>query len=191
MYHAIHERCIQSQLLAENEKNQILHFCGPIPFSKKKSLERQGQPFKVQRESRLDSSMNLLLVGRCLRTPSKEGDVMEAIDFQIIQRETQSPSPPTKANLLADLYTKGKLKPETLEAAYTSLLERDLIQNNPLQLTQKGKSIHQEVYRIAGLFLEENFQKIVQESLENIEKGKENEKEFLQEWWEKLKTLLS
>jgi DNA topoisomerase IA len=191
MYQEIWKRSLASQQIQPQENREIVHLSGPLPISKKTATKNKDG-LKTKREKRFDAPLSL-----CLRADSslqgfREKEALEVTGFQILEKETTPPQIPTKEELLLALYTEGKMKPETLENSFENLLQRDLIQTTPhLRITDRGRTLHSEINRVAGLFLEKEFHREIHSRLEHIENGEEDASEFLQEWWYKLQTLLS
>jgi len=191
MYQEIWKRSLASQQIQPQESRQILHLSGPLPISKK-TASKTKEGLKTKRERRFDAPMSLCLRAEGPPQTFKERDILEITGFQILEKETIPPQIPSREELLLKLYTEGKMKPETLENSFENLLQRELLQTSPtLRITDRGRTLHSEINRVAGLFLDKDFHREIHTKLEHIENGDEDASDFLQEWWYKLKTLLS
>jgi len=191
MYTHIWNRSLDSQKPDPNESLCVTHLSGPLPISPTSSSGNKTE-VKTTREQRFDSPLSL-----CLRSESpiqnlRTKEILEVTHSQIIEKTTTRPGYSTKEDILLGLYIQGRMKPQTLEKSFQGLLTQKLITDaaHP-KLTARGKEIHSNIYQTAGLFLDQEFLKEVNASLEKIETGEEDASDFLQEWWYKLNVLLS
>jgi DNA topoisomerase IA len=194
LYRQIYLRAIQSQKKVEKIENNKVFLYGPLYLTRQQAQEQAGRPFFVEQENDLHIHMNVI-IGADTDEQFKHGEVMEVVNTQIFDHSTREERILTEEVLFGVLSNEeGLAKRETVRNLLKVVVSLGFITINKkreIQLTEKGLKITSMLNKNFGQFLDKNYHKTIVDNLNKIEDNRLDSEEFIQRWWECLRTFLS
>jgi DNA topoisomerase IA len=122
---------------------------------------------------------------------TKEGGILECIEVDIKEIKTSPPPILDQNSLLRNLCSYQAGKRDTIINILNFLKEKKMVSaTKDIKLTPKGENYLEILESNFGQYLDTNYIKTLNNNMSLIEKGRINDKEFLNYWWFSLRSFL-
>ncbi len=107
----------------------------------------------------------------------KEGEKLEIVDIEIVEKETKPPNRISQAGLIKKMEDLGLGTKSTRHEIIGKLYEREYVQGNPVKPTEKAFALIDSLEKYATLITKPEMTKTLEQEMDEISVGKRKPKE--------------